>query len=403
MNRFNKIHTQYRENTLNHRRFKHEDIQPLIEQSGFETELIGHSWEGRAIQKIVVGTGKRKALLWSQMHGDEATATMALFDILNFFKGENDGLDEYRALVLDQLQIHIVPMLNPDGAQRFQRRTAQEIDMNRDALALQCPESKILKGLIQSLKPEFSFNLHDQSIYYAAGNSPNQTAIAFLATAYNAAREWNEVRTKSMQLIVSMNQELQGFIPGKIGRFSDEFEPRAFGDNIQKWGSSLILIESGGYADDPEKQYLRKLNFQTILKSFETIATDNFKQYQLEQYEAIPENEKIFFDLKIKNLLIESQSKSYKIDLGIYREEENNDTATSFKYVSTIEEMGDLSVFYGIETIDAEGAKLRTLNEFPSLLEQDMEAPTIIKTGERATFVLDYGHKQTLVINGKVV
>ena len=34
----------------------------------------------------------------------------------------------------------MVPMLNPDGAERFQRRNAQGIDINRDALLLQSPE-----------------------------------------------------------------------------------------------------------------------------------------------------------------------------------------------------------------------------------------------------------------------
>ena len=47
-----------------------------------------------------------------------------------------------------------------------------------------------------------------------------------------------------------------------MGRYSDEFEPRAFGDNIQKWGTNTILIESGGIFGDEEKQYLRKLQSQ---------------------------------------------------------------------------------------------------------------------------------------------
>ena len=31
-------------------------------------------------------SGEVHVLLWSQMHGDESTATMALFDIFNFIK-----------------------------------------------------------------------------------------------------------------------------------------------------------------------------------------------------------------------------------------------------------------------------------------------------------------------------
>ena len=37
--------------------------------------------------------------------------------------------------MLDNLTIHVVPMLNPDGAERYQRRNVQDIDINRDARA----------------------------------------------------------------------------------------------------------------------------------------------------------------------------------------------------------------------------------------------------------------------------
>ena len=57
-----------------------------------------------------------------------------------------------------------------------------------------------------------------------------------------------------MKIIVFMNDILQKYAPGQVGRYNDDFEPRAFGDNIQKWGTSTILIESGGYPNDIEKQ-----------------------------------------------------------------------------------------------------------------------------------------------------
>ena len=84
--------------------------------------------------------------------------------------------------------------------------------------------------------------------------------MSFLATAYNEAEDINPTRKRAIQVIVGMNEAVQEFIPNCVGRWSSEFEPRAFGDNIQKWGTTLILIESGGYKNDPEKQYIRKLN-----------------------------------------------------------------------------------------------------------------------------------------------
>lgn len=399
-------YVRFKELTLSHRRFKHKDVLKLIGNCGFKNESVGKSYEGRDIRKIIIGSGKRKILLWSQMHGNEATATMAIFDILRFFRASGDEFDTFRNNILSELELHFVPMLNPDGAERFQRRTAQEIDMNRDAVALQCPESRILKSLVTDLKPEFSFNLHDQSIHYAAGQNPVQATIAFLATAYNKETEWNECRTKAMQVICKMNEVLQKTIPGRVGRFSDEFEPRAFGDNIQKWGSSLILIESGGYPNDPEKQYIRALNYNIILEALFSIAKEDYKRFSQNQYEAILQNNRVFMDLKITNLQVESIGREgYKVDVGIILDEKNNKKATDFTLNSVIEEIGDLSVFYGIETFDAKGGKFRSVAKYPDLIKKHKIKlyPKLLTTDQQATFVIDHGESQTLILNGKIV
>src|SRR5690606_10209385 len=101
----------------------------------------------RSIQMLKAGKGSTGVLLWSQMHGDEPTATMAIFDILNFLEARNDGLDALRNRILEKTTLYFLPMLNPDGAEKYERRNAQGIDLNRDAAYLQAPESNILKNL----------------------------------------------------------------------------------------------------------------------------------------------------------------------------------------------------------------------------------------------------------------
>lgn len=72
---------QYRENSIKHRRIKRSDIDSLIsrlkQNQFFNVRTLGHSTEGREINLVSVGKGKTTVLLWSQMHGDESTATMA--------------------------------------------------------------------------------------------------------------------------------------------------------------------------------------------------------------------------------------------------------------------------------------------------------------------------------------
>ena len=72
---------RYKENSLTHRRFKHSDITPLIKKlkskDGFNVKVVGKSVEGRELKLITIGKGKTKIFMWSQMHGDEPTATAA--------------------------------------------------------------------------------------------------------------------------------------------------------------------------------------------------------------------------------------------------------------------------------------------------------------------------------------
>lgn len=357
--RLHDAHDTYKEQTLTHRRFKHRDLVPLLDslhrQGPLRVDQVGESLEKRAIYQVTAGTGPTKILLWSQMHGDEATATMALFDLFNFLKAQNDGFDSLRQAILNTTTLYAVPMLNPDGAERFQRRTATDIDMNRDALRLQTPEGQLLKNLQQTLKPLVGFNLHDQNPRYSVGRTGKQAVVSFLATAYDPDRNVNDVRQRSMQLIVGMNRVLQQFVPGQVARYDDEFEPRAFGDNIQKWGTTLILIESGGYAGDAEKMTIRRLNFVAILTALTAIADGSYKQERVAEYQSIPENGRALFDVLIRNATVVRNGKPVTIDIGINRQEINADSARTFRYRSTIDDIGDLSTFHGLEEIDATG------------------------------------------------
>ncbi|PLK46458.1 M14 family zinc carboxypeptidase [Emticicia sp. TH156] len=401
-------HDVFKETALKHRRFKHKDLVPLIEKLPFEKQVVGQSFEGRDLYQIKLGSGPVKVLLWSQMHGDEPTATMALADIFLFFQGKNDGFDTLRQSILANTTLYFVPMLNPDGAERYQRRTATEIDMNRDALRFQTPEGALLKKLQDELKPEFSFNLHDKNTRYSAGRSNKQATVSFLATAYDCERSWNPTRTRAMQVISGMIEALEQFIPGHLGRWNDEHEPRAFGDNVSKWGSSLILIESGGYKDDTEKQFIRKLNFVAILTGLQAIAEKSYTHYTLATYEALPNNERYLYDLLVRNARFNYNGRIVMKDIGIDLIEKNTKNATGFSIRSVIEEMGDLSTFWGIKEIDATGLQVRPLADFPELIKtyklskQDVQDKDL-NLDEKANFVLAKGNDvKYVIINGQI-
>ncbi len=350
----------YREGTLNHQRVRHADVVRLLgelrQDSRFETKLLGQSVEGRDIFLVKLGTGKTKVLLWSQMHGDEGTATLALFDIFNFFR-QKDEMDPLKKELLEGLTLYFIPMLNPDGAEAFKRRNALDIDMNRDALRLASPESRILKQVRDSLNPEFGFNLHDQGRLYAAGKgSAKPAVISFLAPAFNEAKDINPVRERALKLIVTLNNMLQSHIPGMVGRYNDDFEPRAFGDNIQKWGTSVVLVESGGYPGDPEKQEIRKFNFMLLLYGFQAIVNGKYSQEPLAAYSDIPENHwGGLAYLIVRNAKVMVGGRPYTMDIGVNHTYLHEGEAPAFRFVGSISELGDMSVFHGYDEIDAEG------------------------------------------------
>ncbi len=373
---------QYKEPLLDKRRIKHADVQVLINQhrkdAGLTVQKVGTSIEGRDLTLLSLGSGPTDVFLWSQMHGNEPTATQAIFDILNFFNS-NDFKDE-KAAILKSLTLHFLPMLNPDGAELFKRENRLGIDINRDALRLQSPEGQTLKRVRDSLDADFGFNLHDQSTYYNAERTEKPATISYLAPAYNYEKEINERRGNAMKIIVFMNNIIQQYAPGQVGRYNDDFEPRAFGDNIQKWGTSTILIESGGYSEDPEKQEIRKLNYVSILSAIYTIANENYKEIALEAYERIPENDRKLFDLKIIGVTYPLLGNSYILDLGINQVEVDKDGHSDYWFSSRIIDQGDLSTYYGYETFDAEGYTLVPGKVYPEILNAELES--LVNPGE---------------------
>ena len=367
---------RYKESTLETRRFKHSQVEQLIQKfntgSNFRITREGESLEKRSIYLMSIGTGKINVLAWSQMHGDESTATMALFDIFNFLTAD-DEFNDFRKNLLSKVTLNFIPLLNPDGAERFTRRNALQIDLNRDAIRIQLPETKILKSVRDKLDPEFGFNLHDQDKRYSAGKDFKSATISFLAPAFNFEKEMNSVRENTMKLIVNLYDILSEFIPGHIARYDDEYEPRAFGDNMVKWGTSSVLIESGGWKNDTEKQFIRKMNFIALLSAFNSISKGNYANAEIERYFTIPENEKLLFDLLLRNLNIEYAGNKYIVDVGIRRTEKEIPDKSDFYYESTIEDFGDLSVFYGYEDYDCTGLEILPGNIYPETLKSFAE------------------------------
>lgn len=339
---------------LNLPHIRHNNIQAFIERlsKSKHIEIIheGNSFEGRSIKRIRYGLGPIHILAWTQMHGDEATATAAVFDLIDILLNNGDSRlsDAHRLFT-----VNIVPMLNPDGAERCIRHTAQGIDMNRDAMAKQTPEGIILMRLVDELKPKVAFNLHDQSSYYQCGTSGNPSTIAFLAPAFDAEKSVNESRHLAMALIGAMHNAVNEHIPDCIARYDDTFSPRSFGDRISEKGAATILIESGAARNDPNRQIARKMNVVAMLEALNILKEQyqqRFDERRLERlaqaYWDIPENNsETLSSLVIRNLNFKSKH-SYRASISIKQ-------SARYSNQFYIDALGDLGIQAGLQEFDA--------------------------------------------------
>ena len=290
-----KIFLKIKEKDLFGRWIRSKDILPLIEKhtTNMEVKAIGISEEGRPIHSLKFGTGKKKILVWTQMHGNESTGTKALFDFLNLIVVSSE---EISARILSECTILCIPMLNPDGAEKYTRVNGKNIDLNRDAVNRSALESQLLRSVLETFNPQFCFNMHDQRTIFGVAGTKNPATLSFLAPSEEITRALTAGRKQTMNVIVAMNKLLQQIIPNHIGRYSDEFYPTATGDNFQKLGYNSILIESGHFYDDYVREKSREFTFYSLLQGIYHIASSN-NFLEFEDYFTIPNNVETFFDV----------------------------------------------------------------------------------------------------------
>ncbi len=312
---------------------------------------VGQSVERRSINMLTFGQGKTKVLLWSQMHGDEPTATAALLSVYLYFARNFDS--PFVQELYKNLTIHSIVMLNPDGAQRYQRRNAQGIDINRDAQRLVCPESRVLKGIKEDINPEYGFNLHNMGGRETAGDGGKLLNIALMAPPFNKGEEASPTRDRAKQLVVEIKRILDQLIEGHVAKYKADYMPRAFGDAFQHWGVSTVLIESG-LTDNTDPHYLVKINFVALLGAFDAIASGRLADIDPEKYTDIPLEGIEVYDILLKDVLVYNGKNipPFRADIGINIDRVQEDG--NLVYKSTIEDLGDLSITTGREEISGE-------------------------------------------------
>ncbi|MFV8360846.1 M14 metallopeptidase family protein [Flavobacterium sp. LS1P3] len=377
------LFSQYKEETIHGRYITLDSIEPLLQKlnTNNQLQIIGKSVLGKSIYTYEIGEGKTRIFLWSQMHGNESTTTKALFDFLNLLHSGS----ELAQKILNAFTFCSIPMLNPDGATLYTRENANKVDLNRDSQALTQPESKILREVFEVFKPDYCFNLHDQRTIFGVSDTGKPATLSFLAPSYNEEREINESRLKAINLIASINEELQKYLPNQIGRFDDSFNINCIGDTFQYLGVPTLLFEAGHFANDYEREKTRKYVFMALISSFTTLCENVIVSNGINKYLNIPQNKVVFYDFMYKNIKINYDGIEIITNFASQYKEELIENRICFNaYVSQI---GDLENYFGHFEYDAKGA----------LYEDDFD--NIPKLNQKADFYLDNNIK---VVNGMI-
>ncbi|MCU0223864.1 MAG: hypothetical protein MUF27_07300 [Acidobacteria bacterium] len=125
--------------------------------AGIEVTAEGRTAEGRTIYLVHASRGKNpsfRVLFYAQQHGDEVAGKDAALYLLREIARRPERLP-------DGIDLWILPMMNPDGAERGTRRNAAGADLNRDHILLEQPETQALHRVVRRVRPHLAVDCHE--------------------------------------------------------------------------------------------------------------------------------------------------------------------------------------------------------------------------------------------------
>ncbi len=136
-----------------------EIIEQAAEKEHISFDIAGQSVQNRNLYLVHLNRGTDNNHQWrlffyGQQHGNEPAGKDALIYLIRY-------IAENPQLLPDDVDLWIMPMVNPDGAEQNQRRNANNADLNRDHQLLQQPETRILHRVHREIMPHVAVDCHE--------------------------------------------------------------------------------------------------------------------------------------------------------------------------------------------------------------------------------------------------
>ncbi len=132
-----------------------------------EMEVFGQSAEGRDLVVMKAGNDhagdpeeeKVRILMFAQQHGNEQSSKEgSLLLIRDIANGKYDHW-------FKDMELWIIPQVNPDGGAENNRANAMGLDLNRDHVVQQAPETRALHALFRQWMPHVTIDVHEYFPY----------------------------------------------------------------------------------------------------------------------------------------------------------------------------------------------------------------------------------------------
>jgi len=128
---------------------------------GVEADVLGRSVDGRPIDRVSLGMGPRQVWLLGRQHSGETMASWWMEGALDRLL---DGGDPVAVALLKAARVHLVPIVNIDGAARGHLRgNAAGLDLNRQWHApdpVRAPEIAAVLAAMDATGVDFSLDVH---------------------------------------------------------------------------------------------------------------------------------------------------------------------------------------------------------------------------------------------------
>jgi hypothetical protein len=134
-------------------------LNSLKDKPFIEVTAAAQSIQNRSLYLVHLNRKKGEKNQWrvffyAQQHGNETSGKDALLYLIRY-------ISEKPKLLPPDVNLWIMPMVNPDGAEADKRRNANDADLNRDHVFLAQPETQTLHKVFRGIMPHVAVDCHE--------------------------------------------------------------------------------------------------------------------------------------------------------------------------------------------------------------------------------------------------